>query len=796
MSTRFASNHLIRLNLKTILNTIFIILLVIIFLNPQVSARADTSVCGQITSNTTWSPANNNYIVTCLVQVMPGVTLTIESGTQVLFNDGTALRIDGELIAQGVTFSSSNASPSKGIWAQIYFTTTSEDAVFNAQGDYVSGSILQDSLVEWGGGGTGVLGAVNIAGASPFLDNNNILYSSTRGIYAVGRSSSQMIHFAGNTVSNNDGGGIYVSDGELNNNVVSNNSGGGVSATNSLLSSNEVIGNAGGSGAGIYAKGCVLNNNIISGNYADPCVNPYGVPCYPIIPPRYGGGVYANGSELNGNLISGNRVGNHYDDDAFGGGVYAIGGTLTGNTVTGNVITSGGAKGGGIYSSLSVLTGNDISSNSVNGHNSSGGGIYVDGGSVSDNTISGNTVNCAAGETSYGGGIYANGGTVTNNTVNDNSAAGGDDNQGGGIYGSVNTISDNILSGNSARRGSAIYSNKGTVQDNTVTNNTTSWTGSIYVYEGTAIGNLLQENTAVNGGGIFGYQATISGNTLENNTANVGGGILSSQSTVRGNTLTGNVATGDGGGIAAEGGVVTNNTLTSNSVPSYGHGSGAYLVGVAEFSYNDVLSNTAPGGTAGGISVDGQPVVQYNNLYGNTPYDAEIVSADFVTGTLNYWGLSACSAIPSQIYDGKDAPGRGLLSYTPSLYSPVPVAQLDAPTNLAMDEDETTAALSWEAIPPLPDVGCQVPASNESKIGYRVYYGNAPCGPFDGMGLPEGDSPIDVGNNTTFNLTGLSGQAIYFAVTAYDYLGRESHFTNVVGKPGQGYWIFLPVTRR
>jgi len=78
---------------------------------------------------------------------------------------------------------------------------------------------------------------------------------------------------------------------------------------------------------------------------------------------------------------------------------------------------------------------------------------------------------------------------------------------------------------------------------------------------------------------------------------------------------------------------------------------------VTGFTYNDVLNNTASGGTAGGITINGQPTLQYNNLEGNQPYDAEVVSQEPVTGTLNYWGPSICTAIPAQIYDGKDAPG-------------------------------------------------------------------------------------------------------------------------------------------
>ena len=65
-------------------------------------------------------------------------------------------------------------------------------------------------------------------------------------------------------------------------------------------------------------------------------------------------------------------------------------------------------------------------------------------------------------------------------------------------------------------------------------------------------------------------------------------------------------------------------------------------------------------------------------MYGNLPYDAEVITSTVVTGTLNYWGSSPCTAIPAQIYDGNDAPGRGKLVYAPSLYSPSPLVPLAA----------------------------------------------------------------------------------------------------------------------
>ena len=138
-----------------------------------------------ITSNTTWTSAGNNYVVTCDTSVASGVTLTIQPGVVVKFEPGASLRIDGTLVARGCTFTSNNAIPAKGDWGRIYFSTASVDASFDASGNYVSGSIIQGCTLEWGGGGTGIRAMLETNLASPLIDDNNIQNSWTSGIYAL-----------------------------------------------------------------------------------------------------------------------------------------------------------------------------------------------------------------------------------------------------------------------------------------------------------------------------------------------------------------------------------------------------------------------------------------------------------------------------------------------------------------------------------------------------------------------------------------------------------------------------------
>jgi hypothetical protein len=67
-------------------------------------------------------------------------------------------------------------------------------------------------------------------------------------------------------------------------------------------------------------------------------------------------------------------------------------------------------------------------------------------------------------------------------------------------------------------------------------------------------------------------------------------------------------------------------------------------------------------------------------------------------------------------------------------------------------------------------------------IGYKVYYSVGTAGPpYNGTGAYEGDSPIDVGFNTTLTVTNLpANQTIYFTSTAYNSAGIESDYSTAV----------------
>ncbi len=106
------------------------LLLFLFIFNFQLSifnSFAQTNVSGGIYANTTWTLANSPYIVMDTVVVFPGVTLTIEPGVVVKFDNNKRLDIRNSAtltaigtVTDSITFTSNNPSPTPGIYAGIY----------------------------------------------------------------------------------------------------------------------------------------------------------------------------------------------------------------------------------------------------------------------------------------------------------------------------------------------------------------------------------------------------------------------------------------------------------------------------------------------------------------------------------------------------------------------------------------------------------------------------------------------------------------------------------------------------
>lgn len=232
--------------------TLFAMMLLVL---PTQVAFADTiEVSGPVLTDTTWL-AGNVYVVTGDVTVLPTVTLTINPGAIVKFQDDRSLLVDGKLTAVGTgaqkiyfTFwaddsvggdtnnDGSATAPNPNdialIWGRIRFSDSSDDS-----------SVLDNVIVRYGGN-IGCcetsLAAVEIVDASPTIRNSQVIQNRRFGIsmetnvttspsapvinnntfssnlsYALSSDVHSQPELGGNILTNNVGNGMEIRGGTL-----------------------------------------------------------------------------------------------------------------------------------------------------------------------------------------------------------------------------------------------------------------------------------------------------------------------------------------------------------------------------------------------------------------------------------------------------------------------------------------------------------------------------------------------------------------------------------------------------
>ena len=190
-----------------------LILAVVVVVAVSTPLLGDISVGGDITIDTHWTAGSGPYIVTQDIVVKDNATLLIDPGVEVLFNPERQLRVvSGALVARGSETEKIRFAPNvAGVvtdadrWNSIWFGSDAVDASFDSNGDYLSGSVIEDAIIEYAGQGTTGLGtydgaAIYAGAAAPYIANNLIQHNSRGGLTSHG---SQGLRIVGNTVQEN-----------------------------------------------------------------------------------------------------------------------------------------------------------------------------------------------------------------------------------------------------------------------------------------------------------------------------------------------------------------------------------------------------------------------------------------------------------------------------------------------------------------------------------------------------------------------------------------------------------------
>ncbi|MDP1622772.1 MAG: right-handed parallel beta-helix repeat-containing protein [Bacteroidales bacterium] len=160
------------------------ILLILLTICTLTDVKA-TNVSGVISSNTIWDPAGSPYIVTSTITVNNGVTLTVQSGVTVKFNDSQYMLVNGTMNATGATFTSNNATPAPGIWNNI----------------------------QTGGAAPGDIGAVTMSGCQVLYASSFYVYRGTATL-----TNSDLLNFLYYGAQINASGTFNMTGGSINTN--------------------------------------------------------------------------------------------------------------------------------------------------------------------------------------------------------------------------------------------------------------------------------------------------------------------------------------------------------------------------------------------------------------------------------------------------------------------------------------------------------------------------------------------------------------------------------------------------
>ena len=231
------------------------ILMTVIFLTViSFGINGQTYVSGIIYSNTTWTLANSPYIVVDTVFVY-GVTLTIEPGVKVKFENNKLIKSTGSIIASGsitdsITFTSNSILPTSGIYSGIINNGGADTSRF----DYCNFQYAEYGIKNYG----------------PLIIKNCIFSKNINGLFSIQSFDTPYVYLDSSEFINNTNYGLYDSFGHIfNTKFISNQI--GLFATyssvleNCTIKSNQ-IGLKNKIWSSLFLKNCIIDSNLIGIN--------------------------------------------------------------------------------------------------------------------------------------------------------------------------------------------------------------------------------------------------------------------------------------------------------------------------------------------------------------------------------------------------------------------------------------------------------------------------------------------------------------------------------------------------
>jgi hypothetical protein len=208
--------------------------------------------------------------------------------------------------------------------------------------------------------------------------------------------------------------------------------------------------------------------------------------------------------------------------------------------------------------------------------------------------------------------------------------------------------------------------------------------------------------------------------------------------------------------IQADGGDVKQNTIVRNTSRDSFQ---VWLEDYPAFHYNNMLDNN---------SIGGNPIAYLRNYNYAADPDINLES--------NWWGSNNPGLVQANMYDWFDDVTLGVIDFIPYLIDLDTIAPVSPPRNVTKhDLGGGTVYMEWAPNPEM-DIA-----------GYKIHWGMDPCYSFT--------NTLDVGNVTSFVLTGINNFNDSIALTAYDNLknnindqfdGNESWYTMSVVSPESG----------